>query len=76
MPRRAAALNNYGTVQLTACTISGNTGSAGGGLYNEMYPGLTAHATLTDTIVAGNTAPGGAASDIGGADASDVTGSL
>ena len=44
-------------MQLTACTISGNSGSAGGGIYNEMYPGITAHATLIDTIVAGNTAP-------------------
>ena len=63
-----------GRLQLTACTISGNSGSAGAGIYNEMYPGLTAHATLIDTIVAGNTAPGGAASDIGGAGASFVTG--
>jgi VCBS repeat-containing protein len=71
---KGGALDNYGTAQLTACTISGNTSPAGAGFYNEMYPGVTAHATLTDTIVAGNTAPGGAASDIGGAGASLVIG--
>ena len=60
-------------MQLTACTISGNSGSAGAGIYNQTYLYVTA-ATLIDTIVAGNTAPGGVASDIGGAGASFVTG--
>jgi hypothetical protein len=52
-----------GTATLVACTISGNTTTAaGGGLYNG---GLGAsQATLTDTIVAGNTISGGGASDI------------
>ncbi len=40
-------------VTLTACTISGNSAEFGGGLYNA------GKATLTDTIVAGNTKPAG-----------------
>ena len=67
-------LRNYGPATLTACTISGNTASTAGGLANESGAGYTGTATLTDTIVAGNTAPGGAASDIGGSDPADVTG--
>jgi parallel beta-helix repeat protein len=53
----------YGTATLTSCTISGNyasVGGDGGGLYNG------ATAKLTDTIVAGNTGPSSAASDIAG----------
>jgi hypothetical protein len=67
-------LDNYATAQLTSCTISGNTGSVGGGLSNDSYPNAPPMATLTDTIVAGNTLPGGAASDIGGAGSNNVTG--
>ena len=67
-------LANYGPAALTACTISGNTASTAGGLANESGGGYTGTATLTDTIVAGNIAPGGAASDIGGSDPADVTG--
>ncbi len=60
-----------GEATLTACTISANSaGVSSGGLDNERG-GL---ATLTDTIVAGNTVAG-AASDIGGGDAGQVTGS-
>ncbi len=50
-------LNNYAgaTLKMVACTVSGNSaGSGGGGLSN--YYGS---ATLTDTIVAGNTVTGG-----------------
>jgi hypothetical protein len=56
---------------LTNCTISGNSAPAGGGLYGNG----SAMATLTDTIVAGNTSSGGVPSDVGGTQSSDVTGS-
>ncbi len=67
-------LSNYGLANLTACTVSGNTAvntttysasNPGGGIYNysNQYGGKT---TLVDTIVAGNSGSGGAASDIGG----------
>ncbi len=62
---------NSGTVNLTACTLSGNSDSLTkypGGLYDRG----SATAALTDTIVAGNTNPGGA-SDIG--DPVNVSGS-
>ncbi len=54
-------LYNFGsTLTLTSCTISGNSAtSSGGGLYNA------GAATLTDTIVAGNTNNSNGASDIG-----------
>jgi len=64
-------LYNVRTATLNACTISGNSGSAGGGLYDR---GGTAK--LTDTIVAANLGLASAASDIGGVDASGVTGSF
>jgi VCBS repeat-containing protein len=67
--------DSYAMLQLTSCTISGNSGSSGAGLYDESTSYGTGKSTLTDTIVAGNTAPGGVASDIGGAGASSVTGS-
>ncbi len=68
------------TLTLTACTISGNSATGvpaySGGLYNTESPTLTYNtATLTDTIVAGNTDSVGGPSDIGGAQASEVTGS-
>jgi hypothetical protein len=69
---------NYGTVGLIACTISGNFSPNGGGINNNSSPSYTSRTTLTDTIVAGNTTgPGGTgtASDIGGNDPGDVTGS-
>ncbi len=69
-----AGLANYGPTALTACTISGNTSPTGGGIANLYLYGYTGTATLTDTIVAGNIAPGGAASDIGGNDPTGVTG--
>ena len=52
-------LYNEGTATLTACTISGNSATdSGGGLYNQpMLRTLPGIATLTDTIVAGNTGP-------------------
>jgi hypothetical protein len=63
-----AGVYNYGMAMLIDCTISGNRASdGGGGVYN--YSSATA--TLTDTIVAGNTGPSSAASDIAGT----VTGS-
>ncbi len=48
-------LNNYvaATLKMVACTVSGNSAAAGGGVCN--YAGS---ATLTDTIVAGNTTEG------------------
>ncbi len=62
-----------GTANFTGCTVSGNDSSGrGGGLANydlENFPAGTA--TLTDTIVAGNSDPSGA-SDIAG---SDISGS-
>jgi hypothetical protein len=61
-------------LDLVACTVSGNTAdSLGGGLYTYPYSG-SAYATLSDTIIAGNTTPNGP-SDIAGADAGLVTGS-
>jgi VCBS repeat-containing protein len=69
-----AGFDTYAVLQLTSCTISGNSGSVGGGVYDESTSYATGHSTLTDTIVAGNTAAGGAASDIGGAGANFVTG--
>ncbi|MFI5460158.1 MAG: beta strand repeat-containing protein, partial [Isosphaerales bacterium] len=60
--------NFSGTANLTDCTVSGNSSATGGGgLENDGYA-LTP-ATLTDTIVAGNTDPSGA-SDIAGGDVS------
>jgi hypothetical protein len=50
-------------VALVACTISGNsatTPGGGGGLYSYPYYGTEPSVTLTDTIVAGNTASDGA----------------
>jgi Bacterial Ig domain len=67
-------LVNYGPANLTACTISGNTATTAAGIDNVSAFGYTGTAVLTDTIVAGNTAPGGAASDIGGNNAAGVTG--
>jgi fibronectin-binding autotransporter adhesin len=58
---------------LIACTVSGNSAAAGGGLYNISPGGI---ATLTDPIIAGNVEPGGASDDINGNDAGDVTGSF
>ena len=50
---------------LTSCTISGNSAPTGGGVF--LYNGVaTSQATLTDTIVAGNTTTGGGPSDIAG----------
>ena len=64
-------LYDYGTATLTGCTISGNSARNGGGLYNNG----AATATLTDTIVAGNTG-GDGPSDISGNQANQVTGSF
>jgi hypothetical protein len=70
-------VSNSGTVMLTACTISGNVGSvSGGGIYNHDFLDNRGAATLTDTIVADNSAPGGSPSDIGGQEATRVTGSF
>ncbi len=68
------------TLTLTACTISGNSATGApvfsGGLYNTASPTLTyTTATSPSTIVAGNTGFLGGPSDIGGAEASQVTGS-
>jgi hypothetical protein len=47
-------LSNSGTLSLLNCTVSGNSaGSGTGGLYVSPFDGATA--TLTNTIVAGNT---------------------
>ena len=64
------AIYNERTATLNACTISENTASnLGGGLYNR------GSAALTDTIIAANLGVAGAASDIGGTQAKNVTGS-
>ncbi len=50
----------------------------GGGLYNRLYSGYSSTATLTSTIVAGNTTlpnGGGSPSDIGGSGSASVSGS-
>jgi hypothetical protein len=67
-------LLNYAAAILTDCTISGNTASTGAGIANQSASGYTISATLTDTIVAGNVTPGGVASDIGGTNPANVTG--
>ena len=68
-------LYSTGTAMLTDCTISGNSaGESGGGVSNG--PNGPSTITLTDTIVAGNTDSLGGPSDIGGAQASEVTGSF
>jgi hypothetical protein len=77
--QQGAGLISYGGADaaLVACTISGNSATApggGGGLYNYPYGGSDPQVALTDTIVAGNTAPDGP-SDIAGTDAGLVTGS-
>ena len=59
------SVSNYGTVNLTACTITGNSG-LGGGVENESsYGADSGIATLTDTIVANN-AGASASGDITG----------
>ncbi len=63
-------LYEAGSGILDACTITGNSSPVGGGIDGA----LAGTATLEDTIVAANTATGGAASDIGGSHAADVTG--
>jgi fibronectin-binding autotransporter adhesin len=70
------ALFNGGQATLTGCTVSGNSSLQGAGIDNHSGQYYTAKTTLTDTIVAGNTTGvGDVASDIGGSDPSDVTGS-
>jgi hypothetical protein len=70
-------VSNSGTATLVACTISGNVASvSGGGFYNHDFLYNQGLATLTDTIVAGNTVAGGAASDLAGQDVGRVTGSF
>ncbi len=66
------------SLALSACTIVGNSASQGvGGIDNEfLQPGsVSARATLTDTIVAGNVGAEGKADDIDGNDSAGVTGS-
>ena len=69
----------YGPVtdSLVDCTISGNasTSAPGAGLYIFSYSGKTPAVTLTDTIVAGNSGPGGVADDIYGNHPFTLTGS-
>ncbi len=64
---------NFGTATLSNCTVSGNT-AQGGGLYNYSSPYYTSVATLTNTIVAGNTDGANHADDIGGNSSGAVTG--
>jgi Bacterial Ig-like domain (group 3) len=66
------AIANSGTATLAMCTLSGNTAAVGGGIDNISV----ATATLEDTLVAANVDSGGAASDIGGANAAGVTGTF
>ena len=66
-----------GDAALIACTVSGNsatTPGGGGGFYSYPYYGVDPSVTLTDTIVAGNTASDGA-SDFALDYAGPVTGS-
>ncbi len=57
---------NAGTVTLTACTVSGNDSSGpAGGLANYGVGNVLGPATLTDTIVAGNTGSAGASDIVG-----------
>jgi parallel beta-helix repeat protein len=74
-PARGGGVFNEGTDQLIGCTVTGNSATQGGGVYNYTYPGQTFTLGLTDTIVAGNTDGNGAASDVTGGDPADVTGS-
>jgi hypothetical protein len=71
------AISNSGTAALAACTITGNVAAvSGGGLDNHDFLESRGTATLTDTIVAGNTAADGSPSEIGGPSAVGVTGSF
>jgi hypothetical protein len=71
------AVNNTGTLTLKSCTVSGNSAPvSGGGLYNHDFLDNRGAATLSDTIVAGNTGAGGASSDIAGIESGRVTGSF
>ena len=66
-----------GTMNLTACTVSGNTSSFEGGVDIYSNPAFAAaNANLTNTIVAGNTVSGGAASDISVGGTGVLTGSF
>ena len=70
-------LSNTGTLSLKSCTVNGNSATvSGGGLYNHDFLDSRGAATLTDTIVAGNTGAGGAPSDIAGIESGRVTGSF
>ena len=67
---------NYGTASLVACTVSGNSAPQGGGIDNYSSPYYTSRTTLrTRSSPLNTTGSGGAASDIGGTDPGDVTGS-
>ncbi len=67
------AVFNYGTTSLTNCTVTGNS-AAGGGLYNYSSPTYASMASLTNTIIAGNTDSADLADDIGGNSPGEVTG--
>ena len=56
---------NTATLTLTACTISGNSATNGGGGLFSYYGSSSSTISLIDTIVAGNTSQIGA-SDIAG----------
>jgi fibronectin-binding autotransporter adhesin len=64
-----------GNTALVACTVSGNTASLAAGIYNYHPNTPSSQVTLTATIVAGDTTPGGQPSEIGGSDPGEVTGS-
>jgi hypothetical protein len=51
----AGGIDNFGALTLTGCTIFANTGSAGGGIFNDAGGTLT----LNDCAVTGNTASDG-----------------
>ena len=71
----SGGLSNFGNAKLTACTVSGNSARISvGGIYDDYGGTKHATATLTDTIVAGNTRTGGYASDIGVTNPLGVTG--
>ena len=47
-----------GTATLTNCTVSGNSASKGGGVYNGVHDNRRTTLTMTNCTVSGNSAAG------------------
>jgi hypothetical protein len=51
--------NDHGNLTLTDCTVSGNTGYSGGGIFSRGSSGGSASLTITNSTISGNIASGG-----------------